>query len=149
MEFLPDGREVKKADRRSAAGELIDSGVMTGYLIYDGETPVGWCNAGDKSAFGPIIHNDIFKTGEPEKGRIRIVYCIDIAPEYRGRGLASAVLERVIADARDGGYSFVEGYPFTDAAFEYQYRGPRRLYEKHGFVLYREAGWVDIMRLEL
>lgn len=149
VEFLPDGREVKREDRKAVAGELIDSGVMTGYLLYDGETPVGWCNAGDKSTFGPLIYNETFKTDEPEKGRIMAVYCIDIAPEYRGRGLASAVLARVIADAGDAGYGFVEGYPFTDTAFAYQYRGPRRLYEKHGFALCREAGWVNILRLEL
>lgn len=149
VEFTPDGQAVRREDRRRVAGELIDAGVMTGYLLYDGETCVGWCNAGDKSTFGPIIYNDTFKTGNPAPGVIKIIYCMDIAPEYRGRGLASRTLERVIDDARAEGYSFIEGYPFSDAAFAYQYRGPRRLYEKYGFELAREAGWVYIMRLVL
>lgn len=149
VEYLPDGREVRREDRKAVAGELIDSGVMTGYLIYDGGTAVGWCSAGEKSGFWPLTHNDLFRTDEPEKGRIMAVYCLDIAPEYRGRGLASAVLERVIADARAAGYAFLEGFPFSDTTFAYQYHGPGRLYEKHGFTVCRRAGWVDIMRLEL
>lgn len=149
VEYRPDGRAVAREDRKSVAEALIDSGVMTGYLVYDGALPVGWCNAGDKAAYGPIVHNDAFYTVEPRPGRMKIVYCVDIAPAYRGKGIAGALLSRVIEDAKAEGFAAVEGYPFADASFAYQYRGPRRLYEKHGFRLFRDAGWVCPMRLEL
>ena len=149
VEYRPDGSAVAREDRKAVAGELIDSGVMTGYLVYDGALPVDWCNAGDKTAYGPIVQNDVFATVEPEPGKTMIVYCIDIAPEYRGRGVADALLARVIADAEAEGFNAVEGYPFADLSFAYQYRGPRRLYEKHGFRLFRDSGWVCPMRLEL
>lgn len=149
IEYRTDGSAVMKADRKSVAGELIDSGIMTGYLVYDGSVPVGWCNAGDKTAYDPIIQTDAFYTSEPAPGKTKIVYCIDIAPEYRGKKIADMLLSRVIEDAKSECFAAVEGYPFTDGSYAYQYRGPRRLYEKHGFAPFREAGYVTIMRLEL
>lgn len=149
IEYRPDGSAVTRDERKSVAGELIDSGVMTGYLVYDGDLPVGWCNAGDKAAYEPIIRNETFSTVEPSPGKIMIIYCMDIAPEYRGRKIADTLMERVIRDAKEEGFDAVEGYPFADTSFAYQYRGPRHLYEKHGFKLFRDAGWVTVMRLEL
>lgn len=74
---------------------------------------------------------------------------MDIAPGYRGRGIAKAVMERVLADAKEEGYSYVEGYPFSDTERGYQYRGPVRLYEKYGFMIYRKQDWFLIMRKEI
>ena len=149
VEYRTDGSAVMRDDRKSVAGELIDTGIMTGYLVYDGAVPIGWCNAGDKVMYDPIIRDDTFFTIEPVSGTTKIIYCIDIAPEYRGRKIADMVLQRVIEDAGKEGFCAVEGYPFTDDSYAYQYRGPRHLYEKHGFKLVREAGWVCLMRLEL
>lgn len=52
---------------------------MTGYLVYDDSRIIGWCNAGDKTAYLPICENDDFRTDDCEKGRIKVLYCIDIA----------------------------------------------------------------------
>lgn len=82
-------------------------------------------------------------------GKIKIIYCIDIAPNYRRRGIANLVVEKAVADAKAEGFSYMEAYPFTDKDFAYQYKGPRRLYEKHGFVLYRELTDFYIMRRTL
>ena len=90
----------------------------------------------------------MFNTVETIPGKTKIVYCFDIAPEYRGKKIADMLLRRVTDDARAEGFDAVEGYPFTDDAYAYQYRGPQRLYEKHGFKLFREADWVCLMRLE-
>lgn len=144
-----DERWVLKKERRQKAEELVLRGIMTGYLIYDGNKVVGWCNAGDKSEYAPVCEDAKFFTEEVEKGRIKILYCIDIAPDYRGKGLAKVVMERFLADAKDEGYSYAEGYPFSDTERDYQYRGPARLYEKYGFELYRESGGFFIMRKKI
>ena len=34
--------------RREKAKELILAGVMNGYLAFDGEKVIGWCNSDDK-----------------------------------------------------------------------------------------------------
>jgi GNAT superfamily N-acetyltransferase len=58
-----------------------------------------------------------------------------IAPPFRRHGVASALLDRVIADASARGASWIEAYPHnepqgSDAA---HFRGPRSMYEARGF----------------
>jgi GNAT superfamily N-acetyltransferase len=63
------------------------------------------------------------------------VVCFEIAPEYRGKGVATALLQRVVDDASAEGYIAVEGFPVVrDERYEWDYTGPIRLYEKLGFV---------------
>lgn len=139
----------KKEARREKAKELVQRGIMQGYLLYDGEKAVGWCNAGDKMDYEPVVAWEAFRTAELERGLIKIIYCIEIAPAYRGRGITHLILDRVCRDAKEEGYKYVESYPFSDKKFEYQYRGPIYLYEKHGFETMKEGEWFRIMRKKL
>lgn len=75
-----------KASRRERARELIGQGIMQGYLVYEGETIVGWCNVGDKSSYAPLVENSDYETLNPCKGKIKAIYCFEIAPGSRGRG---------------------------------------------------------------
>lgn len=134
-------------ERRMVAKALIDSGKMTGYLLYDGDRPVGWCNAGKKAAFRPLVEDPAYFTTRPED--IGILYCLDIAEGWQGKGLASLAVSRFLEDARASGYRFVEGYPFTKRDYPWQYHGPVRLYEKLGFTLFREQPGFYIYRKEL
>ena len=63
------------------------------------------------------------------------VSCFVIAPPYRRHGVASVLLDRVMADAAGRGASWIEGYPHnkpepSDAG---HFRGPRSMYEARGF----------------
>lgn len=94
---------------------------------------IGWCNACDRAnlpedpCVGPCRH-------APAEARIKAVLCFEIAPEWRGRGVATALLARAIADAAAEGYAAVEAYPqMREARYEWDYAGPVRLYEKAGF----------------
>jgi GNAT superfamily N-acetyltransferase len=63
------------------------------------------------------------------------VSCFVIAPPFRRHGIASALLDRVIADASARGAAWIEGYPFnkpeqSDAG---HFRGPRSMYDARGF----------------
>ena len=78
------------------------------------------------------------------------VVCFEIAPEYRGKGVATALLQRVIDDARAEGYTAVEGYPILrDERYEWDCTGPMRLYEKVGFIKVDEREKNIVMRKEL
>lgn len=140
---------VGKEKRRKKAAELIQQGIMSGYLIYDCNRVIGWCNAGDKMDYRPICKNKDFLTDNNERGKIKVVYCIDIAPDYRGKGIANCIIEKIISDAQEEGYFYIEGYPFSDRTFPYQYHGPVRLYMKYGFEIYRKQDWFYIMRKPL
>ena len=137
-------------ERRSKkASELIAQGIMEGYLVYEGDMVIGWCNAGDKAGYGPLMENRDYETMEAGKGKIKSVYCFEIAPESRGKGIAHQLLDRIVQDAIEEGYSYVEGYPFADRKFEYQYHGPIPLYEKHGFQMIAQKEWFCIMQKKL
>jgi GNAT superfamily N-acetyltransferase len=62
--------------------------------------------------------------------------CFVIAPPFRRHRIASALLDRVIADAPARGASWIEGYPHNapEASDAGHFRGPRSMYEARGFV---------------
>lgn len=126
------------------AVEMLNENKIQGYLAYDGELSIGWCNAADMESYVGFV---------PEFARENIcgktvsIVCFEIAPEYRGMGIASAFIDRVCNDAKSNGYIAVEGYAkLSDKRNDFDYQGPIRLYEKAGFVeVARENGQV-IMR---
>lgn len=134
---------------RKIAEYQIHSGQLRGYMAYVDGVVIGWCNANDKANF-PLESC----TGEsfyapPEKLE-KAVVCFEIAPEYRGKGIATALLQRVIDDAKAEGYKAVESYPDVhNEQFEWDCKGPLRLYEKAGFVKVADQEKNVVMRKEL
>lgn len=152
LECHLDKQEDEQKDpaiRRAIAQGLIMNGEMQGYLAYDGDDIVGWCSANDKMNYKPVCTEDAFRTEELAPGRIKAVYCFDIAPDYRSKGLANLMLDKVCQDAKEDGYIYIEAYPFSDVNFSYQYHGTISMYERHGFELYAEREWMHIMRKKL
>lgn len=138
-----------RSERRKIAADLIQRGVMRGYLIYCGEDIIGWVNCGDKQSYLPIVEYDEFYTEPCETGKIKVLYCIDIAPAYRGKGITHIIVDKFCEDALTEGYSYVEAYPFSDLSFPWQYHGPVKLYESHGFELLAEKSFFKLMRKKL
>ena len=134
---------------RLEAARLIEREDLRGYLAFDGEKPVGWCNVNSKSAF-PFLKNDPrLKTGDDET-TVSIV-CFTVDPDYRGRGIAASLLERALRDyAGNPRVRFLEGYPSKTASNQADnYVGPSKLYEKFGFSVYRGFEDIRIVRKEL
>lgn len=129
---------------RKYAVKMLEENKISGYLAYDGENSIGWCNAADMESYVGFV---------PQFARKKIcgktisIVCFEIAPEYRGMGIASAFIDRICGDARAKGYVAVEGYAkLSDKRNNFDYQGPVRLYEKAGFVeVAREKGQV-VMR---
>jgi GNAT superfamily N-acetyltransferase len=144
--------DIKGTLRRYAA-KMLDEGKINGYLAFCGDTAIGWCNVSDinkciknRYQFIPDFAREI------TIGRTMSVVCFFVAPEYCGKGVSTALLERVIADARAEGYAAVEGYVhrITKTTWEdYDYKGPLRLYEKLGFIPAAEQDGVVVMRKTL
>ena len=145
---------------RDAAAEFINDGTLQGYLVYDGDITIGFVNTNDKTAYRRFDGNHAVSAYVRENSceRVKAVTCFTITPEYRGKGIATAVLERICKDAGQDGYSAVEGYPRTyPEHFQFPYNGPERLFDKVGFVKvdersgadFKEKQGVVIMRLAL
>jgi len=128
------GDDAKGVLRRYAVKQLAEEKIH-GYLAFDADIPVGWCNAGNMDIY--MINRFDFIPNHARQnacGKTISVVCFAIAPEYRGKGIASALLERVITDAKTEGYAAVEGYAeILNGRVYYDFHGPVRLYEKAGF----------------
>lgn len=151
------GIEGWRLSLRSSAQKMVRQREIEGYLAYDGNIPVGWCNANDKNRyyrFGEFsldnLPPDAEKAGESSIERVKSVVCFEIAPEYRGKGLATALLQRVCEDAAEDGFEYVEAYPLKrEEENELDFTGPVKLYEKLGFTLFEQDGEQCTMRKKL
>ena len=142
------GRDPGRVSREIAERQ-IDSGILRGYLAFVDGVSIGWCNANDKANF-PIESCTGARFHAPAEKREKAVVCFEIAPEFRGKGVATALLQRVVSDAKAEGYVAVEGFPVVRGErYAWDSPGPIRLYEKVGFVKVAEQDGFVVMRKEL
>ena len=129
---------------RKYAVEMLNNNKIHGYLAYDGNLSIGWCNAADMESYAGFVP-DFARNNTC--GKTVSIFCFEIAPGYRGMGIASAFIDRVCNDAKSKGYVAVEGYAkVSDKRDDFDYQGPVRLYQKAGFVeVARENGQI-VMR---
>ena len=140
-EFRANG--VKETIRKYAA-EMLDKGEINGYLAFDDGVSVGWCNAADIDSYKGFVPDF---ARENKCGKTVSIVCFEIGPGYRGRGMATAFIDRVCADAKADGYAAVEGYAYiSEDRDKYDYTGPLGLYEKAGFSRIIEQNGIAVMR---
>ena len=146
----------KKALRDSAV-HMVTNGEIQGYLAYDGDLAVGWCNANDRLNYCRVGEFDLSSVPPDEpceecrnEGQVKAVVCFEIAPEYRGKGIATLLLEAVCRDALAEGYAYVEAYPAKDEGLQgMAFTGPKGLYVKKGFTVTAREGSTLVMRKQL
>ena len=157
-EFLDcdGGTETVRLAMRDCARRMIGEGRLQGYLAFDDGLAVGWCNANDRVNYARTGEFNLEEVPEDEPpfdgggGRVKSIVCFEIAPEWRGRGIASALLRRVCDDAGRDGYDAVEAYPVLRERREpLDFTGPVSLYEKAGFVRVDRRGDTLVMQKKL
>ncbi|GIO42785.1 GNAT family N-acetyltransferase [Paenibacillus apis] len=141
-----------KSTLRKIAEQQILNGDLQGYLAFEKGVSIGWCNANDKENYTTLgICEEIrnaYKSNLNES--VKSVLCFEIAPNYRGKGIATALLTHVCEDAKASGFDAVEGYPHLRLQREtFDFIGPARLFEKVGFIKVAEQVNVAIMRKEI
>jgi ribosomal protein S18 acetylase RimI-like enzyme len=143
-----DGPEAGLVARKIAERQ-INLGILRGYLAFVDGVSIGWCNANDKANF-PIESCTGASFHAPAEKREKAVVCFEIAPEFRQKGVATALLRQVVADAKAENYIAVEGFPVVRGErYEWDNTGPIRLYERVGFTKVIEQDGFCIMRKEL
>jgi len=121
---------------RKCASELIDDGLLQGYLAYDDTKVVGWVNTNLRSAYPRIPQH--YKIKKKDDTIVSVV-CFLTHPDYRHRGVAAALLQHVVENAKESGARLVQGYPNRMAQDQYdQYPGPLNMYLRHDFKVTRE-----------
>jgi len=131
---------------RTIAQQQIESGILKGYLAYVDGVSIGWCNANDRANY-PAKQHYAVPFHAPADKQEKAVVCFLISPEYRGRGVASALLQQVINDAKAENYTAVVAFPVKrNERFEWDTQGPIQLYDKTGFVKMEEQDGHMVMK---
>jgi GNAT superfamily N-acetyltransferase len=132
--------DCKSPVRKEYAKWLIDKRMMKGYLAYESGKVIGWCNVNMKSALPK--YNDFSEENE----NVMSIACFTVQKEYRRKGIAQKILNRIIKDAQENGVKVIEAYPRIKAQTEYgNFRGPYSMYEKNGFISEKING-VNVVR---
>ena len=124
---------------RERAIQFVREAKIQGYLAYSDGNVVGWCNANNKNNYA-ALKRIIDLEMDNESNRVKSVVCFLIAPDMRGKGVATKMLERVCVDAETDGYDFIEGYPPAGECDMYAaHHGTVALFEKCGFSIHIQS----------
>jgi ribosomal protein S18 acetylase RimI-like enzyme len=131
-EFL----EADAVQTRAFRENLLGQGEYDGYLIYDENKVIGWCQVGQRDRLAKILEQ-FSLTINP---RVWAITCFRIDSEYQRRGVASELLKNVLDELGKKGIEVVEAYPKidTELAGDQQWTGPKNMYERAGFSLIKE-----------
>ena len=133
-----DWRAFSAEANRTAMQARIDVGEMEGFLAYADDEVVGWLNA------QPVLKlphcwerlgiERPMLPGTPDA--VAAAVCFVIAPAWRRRGVARALLEAAIASFKARGLVRLYAFPFDAEGDERptaHYHGPARLFAALGF----------------
>jgi len=123
----------------------IEKGEMKGYLAYDGDKCIGWCNANKASRYARLMPYLEERTKDRKVG---VVICFVIHEDYRKQGVARRLLKEAIMGFRKNGFEEIIALPMisleeTDP--EKRYRGTMNMYIEAGFKLIEKQQDIHIM----
>lgn len=118
-----------KPQNRVEAESHLKSGRLKGFMAYDNNTPIGFCNVNAKeNLFFDKYRTEINRSGA--QGIVSVV-CFVIDPNYRRKGVSKALLRYAISVYDKAEYEFIESYPSINSAKETDnYHGYYNLYEQ-------------------
>jgi ribosomal protein S18 acetylase RimI-like enzyme len=140
-------------ENRVAMGARIDVGEMDGFLACRDSEVIGWLNAQPRHK----LPNCWSRLGvEPTAidvppAQAALVVCFVVAPAWRRRGVAKALLDGALASFAERGIRVVDAFPFKsegDVAADH-YHGPVALFRAAGFETIGETKDVWAMRKRL
>ena len=123
----------------------VARGYTRGYLALDGGRIVGWCHT---NHYAKLLSLKSFLEPYLPEGRVAVVACFMVHPDYRRQGISTRLLQAAIKGSEAEGYTAVIGLPSTpNDVPERQYHGNRNLYLKAGFTQIAEVDGQEIFLL--
>ena len=130
--------EVKGGVARARLQKDIREGTTHGILAFDADIPVGWCTFGPRDSFPRLNRATTLKCND--SSRVWSIPCFFVSRKYRGKGVATAMLDHAIKVMKRLRVRIAEGYPSKPdkegryiAAFAWT--GTRSLFRKAGFTV--------------
>lgn len=127
-------------ENRADLASRIASGETTGVLAYTNGKMIGWCNASLRRELPARAE------GTTADDTVLVTSCFQIAPPYRGHGVATRLLAAAIDLAMELGCTAVEGFPNSnpDATNPEAFPGPVALYRSAGFEIDDERARLNL-----
>jgi ribosomal protein S18 acetylase RimI-like enzyme len=129
----PHGGALAQARKRQLRA-LCDAGPPPGLIAYAGRTPVGWVTLGRREEFRKLARSPVMKPVDDTP--VWSIVCFVVPKEYRGRGVAAALLRGAIDYAARRGARILEAYPIDRPGAspdESMWFGAKSMYDKAGF----------------
>ncbi len=84
-----------KTTNRKDKKTLVHEGRSHAILVYDGKTPVGWCQYGSQEELSRIDARRGYRKAAPPASDVKLwrITCFFVDPKHRGRGVAKFALK--------------------------------------------------------
>lgn len=130
---------------RAAVSKLIDNNMLTGYLAFDNDKPIGWCNANNRANYQRLLKDYDYVDNPDDK--VCSIVCFLMHQDYRRKGIAKNMLATIIQDYSNKDFDYFEAYPKkAELSCEGNFKGPLELYKKYGFTIHKEYDNYYVMR---
>lgn len=129
--------------KRNYAMKLIEHDKLHGFVAYNNEKVIGFCNADLKDTYFRFSkeNNPSSWIGIENDDKVLAIVCFTIAPNYRGKGIAKKMLNYACEFAKKNGYDYIESYPSDGEFNPNNCCGNRSMYETQGFeIINRKNG---------
>jgi GNAT superfamily N-acetyltransferase len=131
---LPPAGWTRARHNKAQLRALVNSGRPPGLIGYRGKVPVGWVSLGPREEYARLARSPVMKPVDEQP--VWSVICFVVPAQYRGQGVARALLAGAIAYARRHGAQLVEAYPVDRpgrTADENLWFGTKSMYDEAGF----------------
>ena len=135
---IPHADGSPRAERKDKC-ELVEQGRAHGIVVYDGDTPIGWCQYGRRDELPRIDARRTYRETPPadETETLWRITCFFVARSHRGKGIAKFALHAALESIRRQGGGTVEAYPVVSekmaAVAEWRWFGTVGMFRREGF----------------
>ena len=148
---LPPRGKTRAQANRASLKALAKSYPPAGLIGYRGRVPVGWISLGPREAYRKLERSPVMKPVDDKP--VWSIVCFVVPSEFRGQGVAKALLEGAIAHAKKRAVQCLEAYPVDKPARlpdDSLWFGTKSMYDAAGFEeVARRRPARPVMRLAL
>jgi GNAT superfamily N-acetyltransferase len=135
--------DIKGAIAKERLCQGVLSGAVHGVLAFIDEKPVGWCSFGPRDLFPRLNRARSLKCNDSSS--VWAIPCFFVSRDYRGTGIATALLDRALRVMKRRNVEIAEGYPSKpDKTGRYissfAWTGTQSLFRKAGFTVVGNPG---------
>jgi GNAT superfamily N-acetyltransferase len=130
-------RDMQGEPNKRAFFKLLAAGHLHALIAQAAGQPVGWCSFGPRADFPKLERSRVFHRARAKPASWSVV-CFYIKPGWRGRGVATSLLQAVSDIARAAGASEIEGFPALHPegarlAAAFAFTGVAEMFEAAGY----------------